>query len=202
MKAKKISRPGWVLWFVGLPGAGKSTYAQAVYRALENKDEDVRYLSMDERRHTYVTGPKYTRQERKQAYRLFAEEAAEIAGQGTNVIMDGTAPEFSMRKYARELIERFAEVYVRCSLETAMHRESNRPQGLVMAALYEKAIKRKQSGKYIRGLGKVIGVDVPFEENPDAECVIDSEEMTIEQGRDSVLAFLNTRFAPGTPQKK
>jgi len=201
MKGKKISRPGWVIWFVGLPGAGKSTYAQAVYKALENKDEDVRYLSMDEQRHIYVTGPKYTRQERKQAYRLFAEEAAEIAGQGTNVIMDGTAPELSMREYARELIERFAEVYVRCSLETAMSRESNRPQGLVMAALYEKAIKRKQSGKSVRGLGEVIGVDAPFEENSDAECVIDSEKMTIEQGRDSVLAFISARFAQEKPRK-
>jgi adenylylsulfate kinase len=201
MESKKTGKPGWVIWFVGLPGAGKSTYAQAVYRVLENRGEDVRYLSMDERRQAYVAGPKYTRQERKQAYRLFIEEAAEIAGQGINVVMDGTAPELSMREYARELIERFAEIYVRCSFETAMRRESNRPQGLVMASLYEKAIERKQSGKYFRGLGEVVGVDVPFEENPDAECVIDSEKMTIEQGRDCVLTFLSTWLVSETSQE-
>jgi adenylylsulfate kinase-like enzyme len=201
MKSRKTTRSGWVIWFVGLPGAGKSTYAQAVYRALENRGEDVRYLSMDERRQAYVDGSRYTGQERKQVYRLFVEEAAEIAGQGINVVMDATAPELFMREYARELIERFAEIYVRCSFETAMRRESDRPRGLVMASLYEKAIERKQSGKYFRGLGEVVGVDVPFEENPDAECVIDSEKMNLEQGRDRVLAFLSAWLAPETSKE-
>jgi len=145
--------PGWVIWFVGLPGSGKSTYAQAVYGALKDRGKRVQYLSMDERRRVYVPEPNYTSQERNQVYRLFAEEAARIAGQGTNVIMDGTAPELSMREYARGLVERFAEIYVSCTIETAVHRETNRPQGLVMAELYQKAIKRQQTGEYFEGLG-------------------------------------------------
>lgn len=190
MKSEKTVRPGWVIWFVGLPGAGKSTYARAVYQVVRGRGEDVYYLSMDERRSAYVPEPQYTQQERRQAYRLFAGEAARIAGYGTNVIMDGTAPEVAMREYARTLVERFAEIYVNCSLPTAMRREANRPQGLAMAELYGKAIKRKQTGEYFKGLGEVVGVDTPFEENPAAECVIDSEKMSIEQGRDLVLGFL------------
>jgi adenylylsulfate kinase len=145
---------------------------------------------MDERRKAYFPTPKYTETERLKAYRLFAEEAAQIAYQGQNVIMDGTAHRLCMREYMRQLVPRFAEVFVRCSLETAMQREKNRPEGKVMADLYEKALNRKETGTHFEGLGDVIGVDTEFEENPSAECVIESGNEGIEQGRDEVLEFL------------
>jgi adenylylsulfate kinase len=182
--------PGWVIWFVGLPGSGKSTYARAVYRALQKKALNVKYLNMDEQRKVYFPAPKYTEAERIKAYELFAKEAAQIAYEGQNVIMDGTAHKLSMREQMRRLVPRFAEVSIRCSLETAMQRESSRPEGQVMADLYKKALIRKRTGAYFEGLGEVIGVDTQFEENPSAECIIDSDHESIEQGRDKVLLFL------------
>ena len=93
MAVENSKIPGWVIWFVGLPGAGKSTYARAVYQLLRSKGEKVEYLSMDERRPVYSTNLEYTSEERVRSYRLFAEEAARMTLSGTNVIMDGTAPE-------------------------------------------------------------------------------------------------------------
>ena len=121
MKDKENTISGWVIWFVGLPGAGKSACAQAVYEALRKKGENVRYLSMDERRKAYFHTPQYTAEERAKAYKLFIKEAAQIAKEGTNVIMDGTAPKLFMREYARRLMQPFAEIFVRCPLETAMY---------------------------------------------------------------------------------
>jgi adenylylsulfate kinase len=190
MVDKKNATPGWVIWFVGLPGAGKSTYAQAVYQSLRKRNLNVKYLSMDERRKAYIPAPEYTEAERIESYKLFAEEAAQIAYEGQNVIMDGTAHRLSMREYMRQLVLRFAEIFVRCSLETAMHRESNRQEGQVMADLYKKALARKKTGAQFEGLGEVTGVDTEFEENQSAECVIDNDQESIEQGRDKVLAFL------------
>ena len=191
---RKKNRPGWVIWFVGLPGAGKSAYAQAVFQALRKEGEDVRYLCMDERRKVYFHKPEYTPEERDRAYELFAKEAAQIAEEGTNVIMDGTASKLVMREYARRLVSRFAEIFIRCPLETAMHRETNRPEGIVKSKLYQKALQRKEKGTYFEGLGEVVGVDIPFEENAFAECVIESDRTSIEEGRDRVLAFLTTHF--------
>ncbi len=182
--------PGWVIWFVGLPGSGKTTYARAVHRALQERGQYVEYLGMDEWNSAREAGRSYTEVERIEAYRLFAKEAARRAGLGRNVIMDGTAHRRAMREHLRGLVPRFAEVYVRCSLETAMRREGSRPEGLVMARLYEKALERKRTGAQFAGLGEVIGVDIGFEEDPAPECVIDSEREDIEQGRDRVLAFL------------
>ncbi|MFC1848318.1 adenylyl-sulfate kinase [Chloroflexota bacterium] len=190
MKPKDAGSAGWVIWFVGLPGAGKSTYAQAVSQALNDRGYNVRYLSMDQRRQAYLTTPQYTPEERDKAYRLFAEEAAQIANQGINVIVDGTAPKLSMRQFLRRMVPRFVEIYVHCPLETAMNRESNRPEGSVMGDLYKKAIERKQTGKHFEGLGEVVGVDTPFEENPNAECVIESDQMNFDGGLDRILKFL------------
>jgi len=192
MKSEK--NYGWVIWFVGLPGCGKSTYARAVYTLLTKKGISVKYLSIDERRRYYCHEPRYNEQERLEVYRKFAEDSAEIAGKGNNVIMDGTAHRISMREYMRSMIPYFAEIYVRCTLATAMKREQKRPEGRVMADIYNKAIKRKKSGRQEKGLGEVIGVDVEFEENPAAECVIDSEKEGVEEGRDKVVDFLNRQW--------
>jgi len=181
----------WALWFVGLPGSGKTTYARAVYETLRSAGDNVICLSMDERRRDYFPRPDYSAEERAEAYRLFAVEAARATAGGAKIIMDGTAPKLAMREYARHLIAYFAEVYVRCSLDVAMSREANRQDDQVMADLYRKALERRATGRQFEGLGEVVGVDTPFEENPAAECVIDSESMTVEEGRDLVLHFIS-----------
>ena len=194
MGSKEGRRQGFLVWFVGLPGSGKSTLARAVHEALGARGMDTVYLQMDERRKVYFPNPSYSDRERHQAYRMFAEEGADLAREGKGVILDGTAYELGMREYARSLVERFAEVYIRCPLDLAMEREAGRPEGLVMADLYRKALERKATGREFAGLGQVIGVDLPFEENPLAECVIDNVGPSMETARDQILECLTARF--------
>jgi adenylylsulfate kinase len=181
------ARLGAALWFTGLPGSGKSTLARAVFEELKKRDLDVTLLQMDSRRKHYTPRPLYTARERAEAYRMFAQEAAGLAERGTVVLMDGSGPELAMRRNARELIPRFAEVHLRCPVATAMKREAARPEGTVMAGLYAKAMKRKATGQKFEGLGQVIGVDVPFEEDPAAELVLDASSLSAEAMRDTVL---------------
>lgn len=181
---------GRAIWFTGLPGSGKSSISKRVYQKLKEKGVDAVYLQMDERRKVYFPNPAYTPEERKQAYTLFAREGAELANQGKCVIMDGTAPLKIMRDEARRLISNFAEVHVACSLETAMEREGNRPEGLVMADLYAKALKRRKTGEDFPGLGQVIGVDVPFEQDPDAELTIENDDLTLNQAVNKAMSFI------------
>jgi adenylylsulfate kinase len=181
---------GWALWFTGLPGSGKSSIARAVVEALRKSGLDVLHLEMDERRKHYFPEPKYTAEERAEAYALFTEEAAELVQQGKGVVMDGVAPARAMRQYAAEMIEEFAEITVRCSVETAMAREAGRPEGKVMAGLYAKALERKRSGKEFPGLGLVPGVDVPFEENPEAAFVLENEALSRHEAVEKTLSFV------------
>ncbi|EGB13829.1 putative adenylylsulfate kinase [Pseudodesulfovibrio mercurii] len=186
---------GWAIWVVGLPGSGKSTLADGLRDALTARGVDVELLRMDERRKAYFPEPRYTREERETAYRLFAEEAARLVRRGRNVILDGSAYKAAMRRYARALIPRFAEVFVHCGLDTAMAREAGRPAGKVMADLYRKALERRKTGRDFEGLGEVIGVDVPFERDPGAEFVIDNTALTREETLGKTLHFLDTWLA-------
>jgi adenylylsulfate kinase len=186
------------LWFTGLPGSGKSAVARAVAKTLALTMPGVVHLELDARRKAYFPNPTYSDAEREAAYQRFAEEAADLYRAGhALVLMDASAPKLAMRAYARGLMEHFAEVHVRCTLKTAMAREAARPEGLVQAGLYAKAMLRKTTGRKFPGLGPVIGVDVPFEEDPGAECVVDAEHLSLEEERDAVLAFLRD-WLPGT----
>ena len=182
---------GWAVWVVGLPGSGKSALARGLVRALREQGREVVHLQMDARRKDYFPNPDYSAREREQAYRMFAEEAAGLVAQGHGVIMDGAAYRVAFRQYARGLIERFAEVHVKCTLETAMAREGGRPEGLVMAGLYAGALTRKATGREVPGLGEVIGVDVPFEDNPRADFSITNDAIPKQETRRRTLAWLN-----------
>lgn len=192
--AENIFRParlGAGIWFTGLPGAGKSTVVKAVLEVLRERGVDAFWLQMDARRKHYVPNPTYSIEERRLVYRMFVEEAAAMVDEGRIVLMDGSGPELGMRKYARARMARFAEVHLKCSVFTAMKREAARPEGMVMAGLYAKAMKRKATGQEFPGLGQVIGIDVLFEEDPAAELTLDAEHQGTAAKRDAVLA----RFA-------
>lgn len=191
LEKKHIHNTGWAIWFVGLPGSGKSSVARGVVDALKAQGLDVVYLQMDARRKAYFPKPTYAPEERARAYELFADEGASFAAQGRGVIMDGTAPKRAMRARARKKIPHFAEVYVHCPLEVAMQREANRPEGLVMAGLYAKALERKAKGTVFPGLGQVIGVDIPFEVDEQAECVVHNEFLTLDQAVVLALESIN-----------
>ena len=183
---------GWMLWFTGLPGCGKSTIARMVTARLQALGHAVHYLEMDQRRKIYFPSPAYSHEERIAAYRLFAEEGARLAAHGYGVILDGAAPALAMRSYARSLCASFAEIHIKCTLPTAMSRESSRPAGKVMADLYRKALERRQTGHQFPGLGQVVGVDVPYVENPHAECVVNTDILSPEQSCALVLDFFQS----------
>ncbi|EPR37034.1 adenylylsulfate kinase [Desulfovibrio sp. X2] len=181
---------GWAVWITGLPGSGKSTVARAVVEGLTRRGFAAVRLSMDERRKQYFPNPDYSAEEREKAYAMFVDEAAFMVRSGKGVVMDGTAPRLEMRRRARRLIPRFAEIFLRCPVGTAMRREAARPEGLVMAGLYEKALRRQKTGEQVAGLGLVPGVDVPFEEDRKAECVIDAGTLSEDEVCSRAVAFV------------
>lgn len=192
-------RQGWTVWIVGLPGSGKSNLARWLHETLRERGEPVRLLQMDQERARYAAqldeSEAYSEAGRLRAYALFVQEAAALAASGQGVLMDGAAYKAEMRQAARRCIPRFAEIHIKCALEVAMRREARRPQGLVMADLYRKALERKATGRVFAGLGQVVGVDVPFEEDPAAECVIDNTWLPLSETRAQALAFLDAWLA-------
>ncbi len=189
------SGKGFAVWVVGLPGSGKSNLARGLAEALRAHGLDPVWLQMDERRKAYFPDPQYTDEEREAAYGMFADEAAGLVAQGRAVVMDGSAYKAAWRQRARALIPRFCEVHVKCTLDNAMAREAGREQGLVMAGLYRKALERKETGRECPGLGQVIGVDVQFEDSPEAEFTIHNDDIPKAETLRRTLEFVRAWLA-------
>ncbi len=178
MKSTGTLNKGWTVWFTGLPGSGKSNISKIVCKMLTDNEISCERIEMDAIRRQYVQNPEYTELERDFVYKKLVDFAAERVQNGINIIIDATAHKLLYREMARKKINRFIEVVVRCPLSVCIERESKREKGLVTAQMYRKALERKEKGTQFEDLGAVIGVDVEYEESPDAEIVVDNSTGT------------------------
>jgi len=176
MKSTDISNKSWAVWFTGLPGSGKSKLSKLVYDMLADEGITCKRIELDTIRKRYATNPEYTDRERDFVYKKLVDLAAENVQNGINVIIDASAHKRLYREYARKKIQRFVEVMIKCPLSVCIERESKRKKGHIVSQMYLRALERKQKGSKFEDLGKVIGVDIPYEENLSAEIIIDSSK--------------------------
>jgi adenylylsulfate kinase len=84
---------------------------------------------------------------------------------------------------------------VRCPVEVCMEREANRKDNVVVSNLYKKALERVRTGKKIKLVGDVIGIDVPYEEPVNPDFVIDSDKLDPEESSEKIIQLLNLKFS-------
>jgi adenylylsulfate kinase len=168
----------WAIWITGLPGSGKSVIAEKVRAILQ---ERVKVLELDEIRKFITPKPSYSDDERDIVYASLVYMAKLLVTSGIPVIIDATANRRRYRDRARAAIPNFAEVYVKCSLETCMGREKSRKAIHAPSGIYKKS---KKDG------ATVPGVNVPYEEPWNPEVVVDSERMGVKACAEKVVEFI------------
>ena len=160
---------GICLWITGLPGSGKSAYAEE----LKKIRPGFVLLRMDEMRKVATPSPTYSEGERDVLYRSLIFTAKALAEAGLDVIIDATGNLRSWRQLARGLIPGYMEIYLKCPLKLCINRERKRPDTRAAPrGIYEK-------GK--RGW-PVPGLTAPYEEPLDPEVTIDTEAVSVEEG--------------------
>jgi adenylylsulfate kinase len=172
---------GFAVWLTGLPSAGKTTLAQALQRQLATRGIHTLILDSDELRRILTPQPTYSDEERDWFYDVLAQLAAWLTRNGINVLIAATANRRAYRQAARDQIERFAEVYVQCSLDTCRQRDT---KGIYTAA---------QAGQAVH----VPGVGSAFEPPLHPEGVVDTEQHSPAEAATLVLALLAS-FFPGS----
>jgi adenylylsulfate kinase-like enzyme len=188
-----------VVWFTGLPGSGKTTIARGVFQktiqSFEKSDgsHKITSVEMDSIRKKIFPTPNYSDEERDAAYRSFVLLGSFLSSNGVAVLLDGVGHKRVWRDLAREECPKFVEVYVKCSIEICIQRETSRLSDRVRQKLYRDALERLKTGAKIEGLGKVPGVDEPYEESPAPEIVLDSSikkpETLIDQAYGELAKF-------------
>ena len=169
---------GLVLWITGLPGSGKSSIADAVRKARP----DFVILRMDALRIILTPEPTYSESERDLVYRSIVFTAKVIAELGNNVIIDATGNLRRWRDLARAIVPRYAEVYVRCPIETCREREASRKD---RRGAPEDVYNKAKAG------WPVPGISAPYEEPMQPDIVIESDHTSAEDAADLVLHLID-----------
>jgi adenylylsulfate kinase len=169
---------GTAVWITGLPGSGKSTVANE----LKNAYPHFVILRMDELREIVTPEPTYSEAERDLVYRALVFLAKKLTELGHDVILDATGNIRMWRSLARELIPKYIEVYLRCSLSTCREREKERT---VSFGAPRDIYKKGAEGWPVPGTG------APYEEPVHPELLIDTENISAKEAANSIGKLLS-----------
>ncbi|HLI46472.1 MAG TPA: adenylyl-sulfate kinase [Geobacterales bacterium] len=162
------------VWLTGLPASGKSTIAEHLRKLLNERGIKVQILDSDELRKVLTPKPTYSLEERDWFYDVLVYIAKILYENGVNVIIAATGNKRAYRDKARNVIQNFLEVYVKCDLETCMKRDKK--------GIYELAKM---------GLASTVpGIQDPYEEPLNPELVLDTTSLEPKQCASLILGYL------------
>src|SRR5213082_1521233 len=152
---------GFVVWFTGLSGAGKTTVANIVEAELEQRGLVVDHLDGDIVRTHLSQGLGFSKEDRDANIHRIAWVSSRVARAGAAVIVSAISPYEEARRHARSLVEQhapFVEVYVATPLDECARRD---PKGLYAAA-------------FAGEISDFTGVSAPYEEPLHAELRLET----------------------------
>ena len=162
---------GLVIWLTGLSGAGKSTIATRLEQELRVLGRNVTVLDGDEVRTHLSKGLGFSKEDRDTNIRRIGYVAGLVAGHGGVAIAAAISPYREVRDEVRTATPGFVEVYVRCSLEELVRRDTK--------GLYEKALRGE--------IANFTGVSDPYEAPLNPEITVDSAQETVEESVERIL---------------
>jgi sulfate adenylyltransferase len=170
---------GLVMFFSGLSGSGKSTIARGVADELaETGERSVTLIDGDVARRFLTAGLGFSRADRDENVRRIGFVAAEAARHGGLALCCPIAPYAGARSAARSLARAagagFILVYVSTPLEVCEARDRK--------GHYARAREGKLTG--------MTGIDDPYEVPADADLVIDTTDLAVDDAVDVVLEHL------------
>jgi adenylylsulfate kinase len=168
-----------VVWFTGLSASGKSTIAHHIEKKLFQSGIRAYVFDGDNVRHGLNSDLGFSDYDRKENIRRIVEVARLFVDAGIVVLAAFITPLERQREFIKKSFGdmKFVEVYVKCDIEECIRRD---PKGL-----YEKA----RAGI----IENYTGISSPFEEPLNADVVIDTREMGIEEAVTKVLDSLQDR---------
>ncbi|MFC3985777.1 adenylyl-sulfate kinase [Streptosporangium jomthongense] len=169
-------RRGLVVFLTGLSGSGKSTVARGLRDALlERGGRTVTYLDGDVVRRLLSAGLTFSKQDRDLNIRRIGFVAAEAARHGGLAICAPIAPYAATREEVREMVEAVGADFLLVHVATPL----------------EECERRDRKGLYAKARAGLIpeftGISDPYEEPDDADLVVDTTSISVDQAVRQVL---------------
>ncbi|MFN2532203.1 MAG: adenylyl-sulfate kinase [Pyrinomonadaceae bacterium] len=177
---------GFVLWFTGLSGAGKTTLSTRLAEELRARRLRVEVLDGDEVRKNLSKGLGFSKEDRDINIRRIGYVSRLLARNSVAVIAAAISPYREVRDEVRRAISgngtAFIEVFAKCSIDVLSERD--------VKGLYKKALAGEIQG--------FTGVSDPYEEPLAPEVVVETDRETIEESVAKIVRFLQHRALLGS----
>src|SRR5258706_11975017 len=165
---------GFVVWFTGLSGAGKSTIANALKEELARRGRHVELLDGDDVRTHLSKGLGFSKEDRDTNIRRIGFVCQMLSRNGVIAIAAAISPYRETRDWVRAGVENFVEVYAYCPLEKLVERD--------VKGLYKKALAGE--------IKEFTGVSDPYEPPVNPEVTINTHLETPEESAAKIWAKL------------
>ncbi len=165
---------GFVIWLTGLPASGKTTLARALEVRLSQAGLALEVLDGDEIRCGLSADLGFSEEDRQEHNRRVIFLSKLLIRNGITVVVPLISPYRKVRKFAREELGYFMEVWVRCSLEECIRRD---PKGL-----YARALQGE--------IKDLTGLQDPYEEPLDPDVIVDTERDSLNACVEKILLRL------------
>lgn len=151
-----------VIWLLGLSGSGKTTLGSLLRLYLEAQGHETEFIDGDRfRRQFGFSG--FRPEDRLRNIEAMREHVLQLHAQDKICVVAAITPYESMRQKNREQIPLYREVWVRCSLNTLVQRDTK--------GFYAKAARGE--------MDLLTGVSDAFDEPLGTDCVIDTDRLSL-----------------------
>lgn len=169
-----MEQKGFVLWFTGLSGAGKTTIAKSVEKELKHRGLKVERLDGDTVRQSLTRDLGFTKEDRDKNIERVTFVAKLLSRNGVAVLASFISPYTAVRQKVRSETTNFIEVYVEVPLEEAIKRD--------VKGLYQQAINGE--------IENFTGISDPYEEPLNPEIRVPTHLETVQQSAQRIVNHL------------
>lgn len=165
---------GFILWFTGLSGAGKTTVCEHLEKIFRANNFKVEVLDGDVVRTHLSKGLGFSKEDRDINIRRIGFVCQLLSRNGVIAISAAISPYQAVRDEIRQGANRFVEVYVDCPLEVCVERD--------VKGLYEKALRGE--------IQNFTGVSDPYEAPTHPEIVVHTHQESPEESARKIIDYL------------
>lgn len=169
-----------IVQLTGLSGAGKTSLAREVQKDLLSRSYSVELIDGDEYRKTLCKDLGFSEADRKENIKRLGFVAEKLANHNIIVILAAINPFESSRKELCQKYQNVKTVWIKCSLETLIRRDT---KGLYKRALLNTDHKDK--------LTNLSGVNDVYEEPLTADLIIETDNESLEVSAQRLLRFIS-----------
>lgn len=166
---------GFTCWLTGLSGAGKSTIANALSTSLNMLGLNCEILDGDVIRKHLSSDLGFSAKDRETNVLRVAYICGLLNKHGVNVIVALISPCNETRNKVRSSLDSFIEIYVNCSLDECIRRDTK--------GLYRKAL----AGEIL----EFTGISSPYNSPENPEITINTNDENIERSVQKILEYLD-----------